>query len=85
MRILQRTWAWLRRWSALVLLIVTLSGLVAGGLARLAGAGAVADAAWVATAACGIGYALWPSRRPRCLTAGRGVHLTAPAGGRLAR
>jgi hypothetical protein len=38
----------------LVLLIVTLSGLVAGGLARLAGAGAVVDAAWVATAACGI-------------------------------
>ena len=59
MRILRRTWAWLRRRSALVLLIVTLSGLVAGGLARLAGAGAIADAAWLATAACGIGYALW--------------------------
>jgi hypothetical protein len=30
-----------------------------GGLARLAGGGAVADAAWLATAACAIGYALW--------------------------
>ena len=59
MRILQRTWAWLHRWSALVLLIVTLSGLVAGGLARLAGAGAIADAAWLASAACGLGYAVW--------------------------
>ena len=45
--------------SALVLLVVTASGLAAGGLARLAGDGAVADAAWLATAACGIGYALW--------------------------
>ncbi len=58
-RILQRTWAWLRRRSALVLLVVTLSGLVAGGLARLAGAGAIADAAWLASAACGLGYAVW--------------------------
>jgi cation transport ATPase len=54
-----RTWAWLRRRSALVLLVVTLSGLVAGGLARLAGAGAIADAAWLASAACGLGYAVW--------------------------
>ena len=58
-RILQRTWAWLRRRSALVLLVVTLSGLVAGGLARLAGAGAIADAAWLASAVCGLGYAVW--------------------------
>jgi cation transport ATPase len=28
-------------------------------VARLAGDGAAADAAWLATAACGIGYALW--------------------------
>ena len=55
----RRTWAWLCRRSALVLLVVTASGLAAGGLARLAGDGAVADAAWLATAACGIGYALW--------------------------
>ncbi len=58
-RILQRTWAWLRRRSALALLVVTLSGLVAGGLARLAGAGAIADAAWLASAACGLVYAVW--------------------------
>jgi heavy metal translocating P-type ATPase len=54
-----RTWAWLRRRSALALLVVTLSGLVAGGLARLAGAGAIADVAWLASAACGLGYAVW--------------------------
>ena len=52
-------WAWLRRRSALVLLALTVSGLAAGGLARLAGAGTVADAAWLATAGCGLGYALW--------------------------
>ena len=34
--------AWLARRSALMLLVVTASGLAAGGLARLAGAGAVA-------------------------------------------
>ena len=33
------TWSWLRRHSALVLLVVTVSGLALGGLARLAGAG----------------------------------------------
>ena len=55
----RRGWAWLLRRSALVLLVVTASGLAVGGLARLAGAGAVADAAWLATAACGLGYALW--------------------------
>ena len=57
--LVQGAWAWLRRRSALVLLGVTVSGLVVGGLARLAGAGAVADGAWLATAACGLGYALW--------------------------
>ena len=30
-----------------------------GGLAWLAGAGGVADAGWLASAACGLGYALW--------------------------
>ena len=55
----RRAWAWLLRRSALVLLVVTASGLAAGGLAHLAGAGTVADAAWLATAACGLGYALW--------------------------
>jgi heavy metal translocating P-type ATPase len=57
--ILQRPWAWLRRRSALALLVVTLSGLAAGGFARLAGAGAIADSAWLASAACGLGYAVW--------------------------
>ena len=57
--VVRRTWAWLCRRSALVLLILTATGLAAGGMARLAGDGAVADAAWLATAACGIGYALW--------------------------
>ena len=57
--ILQRTWAWLRQRSALALLFVTLSGLAVGGLARLAGAGAIADSAWLASAACGLGYAVW--------------------------
>ena len=52
-------WAWLGRRSALVLLAVTVSGLAVGGLARLAGAGRVSDVAWLATAACGLGYALW--------------------------
>ena len=55
----RRTWAWLRRRSALALLVVTLSGLAVGGLARLAGADAIADAAWLVSAACGLGYAVW--------------------------
>jgi heavy metal translocating P-type ATPase len=55
----RRTRAWLGRRAALLLLVATASGLAAGGLARLAGAGAVADAAWLATAALGLGYALW--------------------------
>ena len=55
----RRTWAWLCGRSALVLLVLTASGLAAGGVAWLAGDSAVADAAWLATAACGIGYALW--------------------------
>jgi heavy metal translocating P-type ATPase len=59
MRIPQRIWAWLRRRSALALLVVTVSGLVAGGLARLCGAGTMQDAAWLASAACGLGYAVW--------------------------
>jgi heavy metal translocating P-type ATPase len=57
--IAQRPWAWVRRRSALALLVVTLSGLATGGLARLAGADAIADAAWLASAACGLGYAVW--------------------------
>jgi heavy metal translocating P-type ATPase len=56
---LPRAWAWLRRRPALALLVVTLSGLAAGGLARLAGASTIADAAWLVSAACGLGYAAW--------------------------
>ena len=41
---------------AALLLIVTAAGLATGGVARLASAGAVADATWLA-AACGLGYA----------------------------
>ena len=59
MTLVHRARAWLGRRSALLLLVATASGLAAGGLARLAGAGAVADAAWLATAAVGLGYALW--------------------------
>ena len=51
--------AWLVRRSALLLLVVTTAGLVAGGVAWLAGAGEAADAAWLATAACGLAYAFW--------------------------
>ena len=51
--------AWLCRRSALALLLATLSGLAAGGLAGLAGASMVQGAAWMASAACGLGYAIW--------------------------
>ena len=51
--------AWLVRRSAPLLLAVTTAGMVAGGAAWLAGASGAADAAWLATAACGLGYALW--------------------------
>ncbi len=51
--------AWLSRRSAAALLSVTAAGLAAGGVAWLAGAGGAADAAWLAAAACGLGYALW--------------------------
>ena len=72
----RRTWAWLRRRSALALLVVTVSGLAVGGLAHLAGAGAIADAAWLASAACGLGYAVWSASD--CLRRGRlGVDVIA--------
>ena len=55
----RRTRAWLGRRAALILLVVTASGLAAGGLAYVAGAGPAADAAWLVTAAFGLGYAGW--------------------------
>ena len=51
--------AWLVRRSAPLLLAVTTAGMIGGGAAWLAGADGAADAAWLATAACGLGYALW--------------------------
>jgi heavy metal translocating P-type ATPase len=50
---------WLGRRSAVLLLAVTAAGLAAGGLAWLTGAAAVADGCWLASAAVGLGYALW--------------------------
>jgi heavy metal translocating P-type ATPase len=50
---------WVARHSAAVLLVVTLSGLAAGGVAWLAGATEARNAAWAAAAACGVAYALW--------------------------
>jgi hypothetical protein len=59
MTLIRRAWAWLGRRAALLLLVATASGLAAGGLAHLAGAGTAADAAWLAMAAVGLGDALW--------------------------
>jgi heavy metal translocating P-type ATPase len=50
---------WLGRRSAVLLLVVTVAGLAAGGLARLAGAGGAADWCWLVSAGLGLGYALW--------------------------
>ena len=50
---------WLGRRSAVLLLALTAVGLTAGGLAWLAGWAGAADACWLASAAFGLGYALW--------------------------
>ena len=50
---------WLGRHSALLLLMAAAAGLAAGGLAKLAGAGGVADGCWLVSAGQGLGYALW--------------------------
>jgi len=50
---------WLGRRSAVLLLVVTAAGLAAGGVAWLAGAGAVADGCWLVSAGFGLVYALW--------------------------
>jgi hypothetical protein len=57
--LVHRVGAWLSRRAALLLLAVTASGLAVGGLAYLTGAGAVADAAWLAAAVVGVGDAAW--------------------------
>jgi len=51
--------AWLVRRSAPLLLVTTTAGMIAGGLARLAGAGGVADALWLGAAVCGLAYSVW--------------------------
>ncbi len=50
---------WLGHRAAALLLGVTSACLAAGGLAWLASAGGFADACWLASAAFGLGYALW--------------------------
>jgi heavy metal translocating P-type ATPase len=50
---------WLARHVALVLLVVTGSGLTAGGALHVAQAGGAGDIAWIAVGACGAMYALW--------------------------
>ena len=57
---LRRGWlAWLARHAAAALLAVTVAGLIAGGLLRLAGRADAADAMWFAVGGCGAMYALW--------------------------
>ncbi len=50
---------WLAKHVALVLLVLTGSGLAAGAVLHLAQAGAAGDLAWIAVGACGAMYALW--------------------------
>ena len=50
---------WLERNLAALLLAVTLTGLLAGGLAQLADSVHARDVAWFAVGCCGAGYALW--------------------------
>ena len=57
--VVKRAAGWVARHSAPLLLAVTAACLAAGIVASLAGAGDFADAAWLAAAACGLGYALW--------------------------
>jgi heavy metal translocating P-type ATPase len=51
--------AWLARRVTAVVLMATLSGLAAGGVLHVAGAGGAANRAWAATGVCGTAYALW--------------------------
>ena len=50
---------WLARRSAAVLLALTVSGLTAGLVLYLAGAGGAGNVAWAVVGVCGAGYALW--------------------------
>ena len=49
----------LGRRAAVLLLVLTVAGLAAGGVARLAGAASVADGCWLVSAGLGLAYALW--------------------------
>jgi len=49
----------LTRAVALAPLVATVSGLTAGAVLHLAGAGGAGDLAWIAAGACGAAYALW--------------------------
>ena len=55
----RRGWTWLSRHPAAVLLVLTASGLAAGLLLHLAGAGVTGNAVWAAVGGCGAAYALW--------------------------
>src|ERR1035441_3668189 len=50
---------WLARAAEMAPLIVTVSGLLAGGILHLAGAPGAGDGAWIAAGTCGVAYALW--------------------------
>src|ERR1035437_2475014 len=50
---------WRARAAEMAPLIVTVSGLLAGGILHLAGAPGAGDGAWIAAGACGAAYALW--------------------------
>lgn len=51
--------SWLGRYTAAALLGVTVTGLAAGGIMRLAGAAGAGNAAWLGVGVCGAAYALW--------------------------
>ena len=52
-------WQRLGRSVAMTLLVISTAGLLAGGLAALAGSAPVRDACWLAVGALGAAYALW--------------------------
>jgi len=52
-------WQWLSRRVSSLLLVVTGTGLLAGGIMHTTSLGSTGDMAWIAAAACGTCYALW--------------------------
>src|SRR5215472_8068684 len=54
-----RVGARLGRHQAIVLLVFTVAGLAAGGLAKLAGTASAGNATWLAVGCSGAAYALW--------------------------